>query len=141
MDTISESESEKIAKQQIESVENIIVKSNLKEPIASTIKNMLLSPSVTDAEKYAIRKILKNCIFLQDEDISHVNQYLDYLEEAENLRNDNNRKSENFSAKFVTGGESGSYKSPENVINAQFKLIEKAHFVCDMIGRKLGLIK
>ncbi len=68
-------------------------------------------------------------------DISVIREYVNLRSTAEKLRKENNEQS----AKFGSNQESGSYKTPVNVIDAGLNWTRKSIEICNKIAEKLGL--
>ena len=101
--------------------------------------NIKLVRSLEDKDRQIIsleQKILNNSILTVD-----INDYIELRNSANHLREENNKKSENFSAMYTIGGESGSYKTPVKVIDANLNWTKKAIEICEKIAEKLGLNK
>jgi hypothetical protein len=69
--------------------------------------------------------------------VTEINEYTKLRDSALSLRKENNEKSINFNNK----GESGSYSTPPNVIDAGLTWTKKAIAICENLSEKLGLNK
>ena len=69
--------------------------------------------------------------------VIEIHEYTKLRDTALNLRKENNERSKNFN----TTGESGSYATPINVIDAGLNWTRKSIEICDKLSEKFGLNK